>query len=65
VDVRINSDDMTMTWSSEDDVANITTGTHYKTDYFKNTAAKNRKAGPFIDFPENDKTINIDPRVKP
>jgi hypothetical protein len=29
------------------------------------TAAKNRKAGPFIDFPENDKTINIDPRVKP
>lgn len=33
-------------------------------DYFKNTAAKNRKAGPFIDFPENDKTINIDPRVK-
>jgi len=65
VDVRINSDDMTMTWSSEDDVANITTGTHYKTDYFKNTAAKNRKAGPFIGFPENDKTINIDPRVKP
>ncbi len=65
VDVRINPDDMTMTWSSEGDVANIATGTQYKTDYFKNTAAKNRKAGPFINFPENDKTINIDPRVKP
>ena len=65
VDVRINSDDMTLTWSSKDDVANITTGTHYKTDYFKNTAAKIRKAGPFINFPENDKTIPIDPRVKP
>jgi hypothetical protein len=65
VDVRINPEDMTMTWSSEGDVASITTGTHYKTDYFKNTAAKNRKAGPFINFPENDKTISIDPRVKP
>ncbi len=51
VDVRINSTDMTMTWSSEGDVANIATGTHYKTDYFKNSAAKNRKAGPFINFP--------------
>jgi len=65
VDVRINPEDMTMTWSSEGDVANITTGTHYKTDYFKNTAAKNRKAGPFINFPGNEKNINIDPRVKP
>ena len=65
VDISINSDDMTMTWLSEDNFASFATGTHYKTDYLKNTAAKNRKAGPFINFPGNDKTINIDPRVKP
>lgn len=63
LDVTVNPEDMTMTWSSEGNIANITSGTHFKTDYFKNTAAKSRKAGPFIDFPENKTTINIDPRL--
>ena len=65
VNIRINSDDMTLTWSSEGDVPNVATGAHYKVDFLRNTAGKNRKAGPFINFPENGKTINIDPRIKP
>jgi len=66
VDIRINSEDMTLTWSSEGDVPNVATGTHYKVDFSQNTAGKNRKAGPFIHFPENNKTISIDPRkIKP
>ena len=62
VTIQINSEDMTMTWSSEGDVPNVETGAHYKADFFKNTAGKNRKAGPFVNFPENNKIINIDPR---
>jgi len=64
-DIRINPDDMTLTWSSDGDVPNVATGTHYKVDFLRNTAGKNRKAGPFVDFPENNKTISIDPRIKP
>jgi hypothetical protein len=56
---------MTLTWSSKGDVSNVSTATHYKTDFLHNTAGKNRKAGPFANFPENDKTINIDPRIIP
>jgi len=65
VDIQINTDDMTLTWSSEGDVPNVATGSHYKVDFLKNKAGKNRKAGPFANFPENNKTINIDPRIKP
>jgi hypothetical protein len=64
VDIRINSDDMALTWSSEGDVPNVATGTHYKVDFLQNTAGKNRKAGPFVNFPGNNTTINIDPRGK-
>ncbi len=65
VDIKINQDDMTMTWSSSGEVANMPTGTHYKVDFLQKTAGKNRKAGPFAIFPENNKTISIDPRLKP
>ena len=65
VNIQINTDDMTMTWSSEGDVQNVTTGTHHKVDFLKNTAGKTRKAGPFAVFPENNTAINIDPRIKP
>ena len=64
VDIQINTDEMTMTWSSTGDAPNLPTGTHYKIDFLKNTAGKNRKAGPFASFPENKKTISIDPRIK-
>ena len=64
VNIQINSDDMTMTWSSEGDTPNVATGTYNKVDFLKNTAGKNRKAGPFATFPENNKTISIDPRIK-
>ena len=64
VNISINSDDMTLTWSSEGDVPNVTTGTYSKVDFLRNTAGKSRKAGPFVNFPENKKTINIDPRIK-
>jgi len=64
VNIQINTDDMTMTWSSEGDVPNVATGAYYKVDFLKNTAGKNRKAGPFAVFPENNKTISIDPRIK-
>ena len=62
VNIQINTDNMTMTWSSEGDTPNITTGNYYKVDFMQQTAGKNRKAGPFAIFPENNKTINIDPR---
>ena len=65
VSIQINSDDMTMTWSSTGVVQNVTTGAHHKVDFFKNTAGKTRKAGPFAAFPENNTTISIDPRIKP
>ena len=64
VNIRINTEEMTLTWSSEGDVPNLAIGTHYKIDFLHNTASKNRKAGPFANFPENNKTINIDPRIK-
>jgi len=64
-DIRINPDDMTLTWAAEGDVPNVATGTYYKVDFLQNTAGKNRKAGPFANFPENNKTISIDPRIKP
>lgn len=63
LDLKVNMDEMTLSWSSEGEVVNVATGTHYKTDYFKKTAAKNRKAGPFVSFPENKTTISIDPRI--
>jgi len=65
VNIQINPDDLTMTWSSEGDVPSVATDSHFKIDFLKNTAGKNRKAGPFATFPENNKTINIDPRIKP
>jgi hypothetical protein len=65
VDVRINSDDMTLTWSSQGDSPNVVTGAHHKVDFLQNAAGKNRKAGPFVSFPENSKIISIDPRIKP
>ena len=64
VNIRIN-DDLTMTWISGGDVPNVATGTFYKVDFLRNTAGKNRKAGPFANFPENNQTINIDPRIMP
>jgi hypothetical protein len=64
VDIQINPDDMTMIWSSKGDVPDVSTSTPYKVDFLRNTAGKNRKAGPFANVPENDKTINIDPRIK-
>ena len=64
VNIQINTDDMTMTWSLEGDVPNVVTGAHYRVDFLNHTAGKNRKAGPFATFPENKKIINIDPRIK-
>jgi len=64
LNVRINADDLTLTWSSEGDTPNVTTGTHFRFDFLGNTASKIRKAGPFATFPENNKTISIDPRKK-
>lgn len=63
VDIRINLDDLTLTWSSEGDAPNVLTGAHFKNDFLHNTAGKNRKAGPFANFPENNKTLRIDPRI--
>ena len=61
--IRINADDLTLTWSSTGETPNVTTGDLFKVDFLGNTAAKTRKAGPFANFPEN-KTISIDPRKK-
>ena len=65
VNIRINTDDMTMTWSSGGDIPSVATGTFYKVDFLHKTAGKNRKAGPFANFPVNNNTINIDPRINP
>jgi len=62
--IQINADDLTLTWSSEGDTPNVTTGAHFGVDFLGNTASKTRKAGPFAIFPENNKTISIDPRKK-
>ena len=64
MDIRINSEDMTLTWSSQGDVPNVTTGTHYKVDFLQNVAGKSRKAGPFAGFPENNRSLSIDSRMK-
>ena len=64
VNISVNSDELTLTWSSEGDVPDIVTGAHFKTDFLHNSAGKIRKAGPFANFPENNKTISIDPRIK-
>jgi len=65
VNIQIYTDDMTMTWSSTGDSPNVETGTHFKVDFLQHAATKNRKAGPFALFPENNKTISIDPRIIP
>jgi len=62
--IQINPDDLTLTWLSEGDTPNVATGDLFKVDFLGNTAVKNRKAGPFAIFPENNKTISIDPRKK-
>jgi hypothetical protein len=64
VNIRVNLDSLTLTWSSEGDIPNVLTGAPFKRDFLHKTAGKNRKAGPFAVFPENNKTIRIDPRIK-
>ena len=64
VDIRINTDDLTLTWKSDGEAPNVITNNHYRVDFLKQAAGKNRKAGPFAGFPENNKTISIDPRIK-
>ncbi len=64
MEIRINSEDLTMEIELHDELPEIKADEKVGTDYFGNEAGTIRKAGPFATLTEGKMRFSIDPRKK-
>jgi hypothetical protein len=62
MNVTVDLDALTMTWSIKDEIPQIETGKHFHRDLLGQTVGKRRYVGPVNKFPEEPRTVKIDPR---
>ena len=62
MNIMVDLDALTMSWSVKDKIPQIETGRHFQRDLLGQTVGKRRYAGPINQLPEEARTISIDPR---
>jgi hypothetical protein len=62
MNISVDLDALTMSWSAKDKLPQIETGKHFQRDLLGQTVGKKRYAGPINQLPEEAATIKIDPR---
>jgi hypothetical protein len=62
MNISVDLDALTMSWSAKDKLPQIETGKHFQHDLLGQTVGKRRCAGPINQLPEEARTIRIDPR---
>ena len=62
LNIDVDLDALTMTWSVGAPLPQVATESHFKTDLLGKAAGPSRVAGPLLTLPEKSTTVSIDPR---
>ena len=62
MNIDVDLDALTMTWSASGNVPDLPTDEHFQRDLLGEEAGKARKPGPFLRLPDTPTKIVIDPR---
>jgi hypothetical protein len=60
--VEIDLGALTLNWSAAGKTPDVETGRHFRRDFSGKQAAGTRKPGPFLEIPEQTRSVRIDPR---